>query len=601
MAATMHAKIHRRKLDKLNIIKICEEILNPSVPMALRLSGILMGGVVIVYERKVKLLFDDVTRLLVEINEAWKVKTAPSDPTRLPKGKSKAKYESVTLPANRNEDLGEVEESDPYSNATTIMGFQQNSYFAMTLDNVDDPFLNQNQGDINEDQHQADAANITINDTYNSFQTDGSTFNRRYERFDIEGDEEKEWNPTPPEHTEIPAHVPSPPRPMPSPYHPMSPPPRPEEQHMPNEIQKQHPEELVKQQAVESKENNMDQMRQRQGRRRENRRAAFAMDYEQTIIPGPIYQSWLQNSSDIVSGRGRKRKRPMTPFSMMKIGTLIDLPSVVLVEKLITSGHKVHYPTPLWEQWIRSIQPPLDSPSGRASHPLPPEPSSTSPPEKTHFMEPTGDPFEEFQGIPIGTSAEKQRVNVHENEMPPKIPIQDPRNNLNTNGFGTHEANGVSSSNANPMATPGNSGDELGSIHSSGSGHGFVSHNLDVNSGRSAKKRPFSASKNSGNGLEPVAEDLSWQHPEPNFKLSKPSEYEFTPDQELYVETGPTQTQKHPDINQPLDQTTNSIRIQLKTYFDTPGSAKDESLNQLALGMNKKRAAVSIFIFTNSD
>lgn len=65
MAATMHAKMNRRKLDKLNIIKICEEILNPSVPMALRLSGILMGGVVIIYERKVKLLYDDVTRLMV--------------------------------------------------------------------------------------------------------------------------------------------------------------------------------------------------------------------------------------------------------------------------------------------------------------------------------------------------------------------------------------------------------------------------------------------------------------------------------------------------------------------------------------------------------
>ncbi|OAY73403.1 Sister chromatid cohesion 1 protein 1 [Ananas comosus] len=67
MAATLHAKINRRKLDKLDIIKICEEILNPTVPMALRLSGILMGGVVIVYERKVKLLYDDVTRFLVKI------------------------------------------------------------------------------------------------------------------------------------------------------------------------------------------------------------------------------------------------------------------------------------------------------------------------------------------------------------------------------------------------------------------------------------------------------------------------------------------------------------------------------------------------------
>ncbi|WJX60670.1 synaptotagmin C2 domain protein, Syn1 [Trifolium repens] len=86
----MHSKINRKKQSKLNIIKICEEILNPAIPMALRLSGVLMGGVVIVYERKVKMLYDDVSRLLVEINEAWKVKSGP-DPTMLPKGKSQAK------------------------------------------------------------------------------------------------------------------------------------------------------------------------------------------------------------------------------------------------------------------------------------------------------------------------------------------------------------------------------------------------------------------------------------------------------------------------------------------------------------------------------
>ncbi|XBI45426.1 hypothetical protein VPH35_109896 [Triticum aestivum] len=89
MAATLHAKINRKRLDKLDIIKICEEILNPSVPMALRLSGILMGGMVIVYERKVKLLYDDVSRLLIEINEAWKIRLAV-DHTVLPKGKAQA-------------------------------------------------------------------------------------------------------------------------------------------------------------------------------------------------------------------------------------------------------------------------------------------------------------------------------------------------------------------------------------------------------------------------------------------------------------------------------------------------------------------------------
>ncbi|KAK4275820.1 hypothetical protein QN277_018840 [Acacia crassicarpa] len=47
--------------NKLNIIKICKEIFNPSIPMAFRLSGILMGGIVIVYETKVKLLYDNLS------------------------------------------------------------------------------------------------------------------------------------------------------------------------------------------------------------------------------------------------------------------------------------------------------------------------------------------------------------------------------------------------------------------------------------------------------------------------------------------------------------------------------------------------------------
>ena len=36
--------------------------------------------------------------------------------------------------------------------------------------------------------------------------------------------------------------------------------------------------------------------------------AASQMDYEQTMVPGYIYQSWLQDVSDLVSRRGRKRK-----------------------------------------------------------------------------------------------------------------------------------------------------------------------------------------------------------------------------------------------------------------------------------------------------
>ncbi|KAA8534035.1 hypothetical protein F0562_031552 [Nyssa sinensis] len=150
--------------------------------------------------------------------------------------------------------------------------------------------------------------------------------------------------------------------------------------------------------------------------------------------------------------------------------------------------------------------------------------------------------------------------------------------------------NGVRLSEANLMVTPGNSGDEVRSIPSSGSGHGFLSHNSEVNSGRSNKKRPYSSSRHSGNSLEPVAEENSWVHPDPNFKLTKLSENGLTPENDLLVETGPTQTQ-HPIINQPSDHITDSIRMQLKTHFDTTGSPQIESLDQLALGMNRKRAA----------
>ena len=54
-------------------------------------------------------------------------------------------------------------------------------------------------------------------------------------------------------------------------------------------------------------------MQQEPKRRGPNKRkrgqpSAIEMDYEQTIIPAHIYQHWLQNASDIVSRRGRRKK-----------------------------------------------------------------------------------------------------------------------------------------------------------------------------------------------------------------------------------------------------------------------------------------------------
>ncbi|XP_010658236.1 sister chromatid cohesion 1 protein 1 isoform X2 [Vitis vinifera] len=586
MAATMHAKMNRRKLDKLNIIKICEEILNPSVPMALRLSGILMGGVVIIYERKSKslhlivvfatllLLSDDVTRLMVELNEAWKVKAgAGSHSTDLPKRKSQAKYEAVTLPDNEEGDAPEIERFLNFSNtATTVMGLQpQGAYICVCLDNVDETYITGNTGgeDVLQDNHQADADNITLWEPFNSYQAD-TNLNNRDERFEEDG--EIQLNFTPAE--QIPSTL------IPSPSH--------QNEHQKgdpaDEIQDLHPENQVNQQPDEHKEvNQSEQDQPRQGiiRKRGRRPAAFVMDDEQIIIPGNLYQSWLQDPSNIVARRGKRRKNLMP---IVKIANLMELPPSTLIDGILTSGTgEIQYPAPLLELWMRSIQLPHDSPSGRNTPPQPPEPSSSSPSHRVHHQGPAGFPFEDFLsgvGSPsLGVSIEKQRGTNHDNnESQFEILMTSLRTKLMNDNARTTEA----------VFTPGNSGgatvNEVRSFPGSASGHGSPSHTSEVNSGRINKKRPYSWSRHSGSSLEPVDEEHPFNHTDPNFKLSKLSEHE------LLVETGPTQTQ-NPIIPPPIEKITDSIRMHLKTHFDTPGAPQRESLDQLASGMDRPRAA----------
>ncbi|XP_071934420.1 sister chromatid cohesion 1 protein 1-like isoform X3 [Coffea arabica] len=582
MAATTKEKITRKRLDKLDIIKICEEILNPSVPMALRLSSILMGGVVIVYERKVKLLYDDVNRLLVELNQAWKVQLV-SDPTVLPKGKAQAKYESITLPAIREEDIEEMETLQQ-SNAPTTMGFTQTAYFSMRLDNMDDSYINPNpEEDLPQDDHQANPADITLFDSHDPSLADTIMYNR-FERFDIEGDEDTQLNFAASEHATIPSTlVPSPPpqdKPYPS-----------------DEVQDHNPEAQVNQQVAKDKKVLQDQLRQGPTRKRARQPAAMAMDCEQTIIPGHVYQSWLQNTSDITSRR-RKNSQRSGAMSKRKIANITELPLTVLHEGLFTYGNReVHFPAPLLELWKKCTQPAHDSASGGTWTHQPPDPSSSSQPERIHKRDPLGYPIEDFHsGVGSQTeeiSIEKQRTN-HDISMQPEILMEE---------IGTDTANtkvpfsgayigGLSQSNL--MATPGDSSDEVRSIPSSGSGHGFLSNDSEVNLARSNMKRPHSSPRHRVYGLEPVAEENS---PHPNFKLSRLSENGLIPDNELMVETGQTQTQKHPIAGQTNDQITRSIQMQLKAHFETPGSSEAESLNQLARGMDKKRAA-ALFLRT---
>ncbi|KAI9157691.1 hypothetical protein LWI28_026351 [Acer negundo] len=573
MAATLHAKMNRKKLNKLNIIKICEEILNPSVPMALRLSGILMGGVVIVYERKVKLLYDDVTRLLVEINEAWKVKAAP-DPTVLPKGKLQAKKEAVTLPEKNETDFGEVENSHNFSNDAPTLGFQHTAYFAMRLDDVDEPYVGNDggEGDPFQDSHQADAENITLFERFDLHQGNTDMYNQ-FERFDIEGDEETQVNFTSGEHTQMPtSHMPSPPHQ--------------DEPLRADEILDQHPEHQVNPQSDESKEAKLDQqMREAPKRKTRKRPAASAMDYEQTIIPNHLYQSWLQNTSDIVSRGGRKRKPSSNLLSTTKIANLMELPPLVLIDDLFTKENRaIYYPDALLELWTKSTQPPHDSPSARTSPPQPPEPSLSSPQETVHYQEPARFPFVDIHSGVGSDPVPREMLREHLVNNDQIVMEEVTANFLNNN---------IGASKANLMVSP---VDDVRFNPSSGSGHRILSNSSEVNSSRSNQKGPPSFSRHGSSGLESVAEENQSGFAEPEFELSKLSESDMAVDQELLVETGPTQTQPRRPISNPqVDKMTDSIRTQMKMHFETPGAPEIESLNKLAAGLKRKRAAVLFY------
>ncbi|XP_072961048.1 sister chromatid cohesion 1 protein 1 [Typha angustifolia] len=560
MAATMHAKMNRRKLDKLDIIKICEEILNPSVPMALRLTGILMGGVVIVYERKVKLLYDDVTRFLVEINEAWRVKPA-SDPTVLPKGKTQAKYEAVTLP--ENVDM-EVEQPMRFSDASHASArFQR-----MRLDDLDELYVNINIGDDDIFQnHQAEAANITLFDDFGSGLAETDLYNR-FERFDI-GDEETQINFTPQDQPQVPSTlVPSPPG--------QDEPPRAQNTSIPVPSPPMHPPQGGAFGEILAREQEQQETKRQKPQKRKACINGYkvVMDNDQIMIPGSIYQTWLQDSSNLVSKR-RRAIKPSNPILSRKISNLMDLPPVALISSSEQLPFALYYPAPLIELWKKytRLNPANNSPSGEKSAQAQDQPNN-SPPEGLYPQDLPGFPPEAFQSEvgshPLDMSIEKLRANLE---------------NMDSQGSDA-------TLHSDHFVTPGSPGRNSRSIPSSGSGGTFMplEPEIQLPSGRS-KRRQHSSSRTALGSLDPVDEDFPLQQNVRDFKMRRLSEVGPTPELELLEETGPTPTPCPVSSVHSIGKITQSICTHLKLHFETPGAPQSESLNQLAFGMNPTKAA----------
>ncbi|EPS57305.1 hypothetical protein M569_17514 [Genlisea aurea] len=104
--------------------------------------------------------------------------------------------------------------------------------------------------------------------------------------------------------------------------------------------------------------------------------AATAMDDDETIIPGDVYQSWLEDPSDLRSNGGKNRKRrSKNRFSAKNMKFLMEVPQTALVQNLVDvkNGTVCYYPAPLSELWRR------DSYAAAAASP---PPSSAYSPER---------------------------------------------------------------------------------------------------------------------------------------------------------------------------------------------------------------------------
>ncbi|KAJ7298487.1 hypothetical protein O6H91_13G081300 [Diphasiastrum complanatum] len=93
IAAHLERKLRRNQVTETNIGMSVDSILFPEVPIALRLSGHLLLGVVRIYSRKVNYLFHDCSEALVKIKQAFH-----SGVVDLPPEAATAPFHSITLP-----------------------------------------------------------------------------------------------------------------------------------------------------------------------------------------------------------------------------------------------------------------------------------------------------------------------------------------------------------------------------------------------------------------------------------------------------------------------------------------------------------------------
>nr|GEU67107.1 putative reverse transcriptase domain-containing protein [Tanacetum cinerariifolium] len=107
-AAHLQNRLKKSNYITINIPNTVEQIMNPQVPIALRMSGHLLLGVVRIYSKKVEYLQHDYNVLSIDISKAY----AYAD-INLPQDANQARFESITLPDNFALDLMNIDDYGP--------------------------------------------------------------------------------------------------------------------------------------------------------------------------------------------------------------------------------------------------------------------------------------------------------------------------------------------------------------------------------------------------------------------------------------------------------------------------------------------------------
>ncbi|KAJ7515869.1 hypothetical protein O6H91_22G032300 [Diphasiastrum complanatum] len=326
IAATLSSKINRKKAEQIDIGEMCKQILNPVVPLALRLSSILMGGIVVIYHRKVKFLYDDAKEFLMQIKTVTAIQKV--DTTSLPKGRSHARFQAITI----NYEFDEVYDDIEYAmlRPQTPNKDQEPSVEFFVVPNarpMDENLLNQPLQDF-----QAETIDITLNEDIINYPDILDAEARQEEDRILAIDEFALDNLVPVGSIQDELIVDE----LAAIFEQEA------EQHKEQE-QEKHESPAKEFLGPQSPEPELPPKPSRRGKRKNKK---LQLDEEITEVPASNFNSWLQDTSSIIYRS--QHAKVQAGSEVLKVQKLLSLPSTCLANN---GEAESEWPTPLMELW----------------------------------------------------------------------------------------------------------------------------------------------------------------------------------------------------------------------------------------------------------